>query len=118
VIEYLSLRNITGLSDSGFVDLTLYDFISSMVLTFRQVPKRQHHVYRHTGIDNILDDLRAPDLERRAIAKIVRDTGGLISSGTRAREGESRNDFLKDGYTHDSSLHCFLKPIAPSLLSA
>jgi hypothetical protein len=41
-------------------------------------------------------------------------TGGSISSGARAREGKSRNVFLKNGFTHDSSLQCFLKPIAPS----
>jgi hypothetical protein len=38
-----------------------------------------------------------------------------MSSGVRAWEGESRNVFLKDEFTHDSSLHCFLKPITPSL---
>jgi hypothetical protein len=44
-------------------------------------------------------------------------TGESISSMARAREGESRNVFLKVGFTHDISLHCFLKPVAPSLPS-
>jgi hypothetical protein len=45
------------------------------------------------------------------------NTGGSISSGARAREAASRNVFLKDGFTHDRSLHCFLKPITLSLPS-
>jgi hypothetical protein len=40
-----------------------------------------------------------------------------ISSCARAQENESRNVFLKDGFIHDSSLHCYLKPITPSLPS-
>jgi hypothetical protein len=36
--------------------------------------KRRHHVYKYTDIDDIPDYLRAPDLERGAIAKIARDT--------------------------------------------
>jgi hypothetical protein len=42
---------------------------------------------------------------------------GSISSGARARKSESINVLLKDGFTHDGSLHCFPKPIAPSLPS-
>jgi hypothetical protein len=38
-----------------------------------------------------------------------------ISSGARAREGKSRNGVLKNGFNYDSSLHCFLRPITPSL---
>jgi hypothetical protein len=45
-----------------------------MTPTFRRVVKYQHHVYRHTNIDNILDYLRAPDLERGSTANIGRDT--------------------------------------------
>jgi hypothetical protein len=60
--------------------LTVYYFIFSMIPTFRRVMKRQHHIYHHSDIDDIIDYLSAPNLERGAIAKISQDTG--IPDGT------------------------------------
>jgi hypothetical protein len=60
--------------------LAVYYFIFLMIPTFRRVVKRQHYIYHHSDIDNILEYLSAPDLEHGAIAKISRDTG--IPDGT------------------------------------
>ena len=46
-----------------------------MIPTFKRVLKRQHHIYTHNEVDDILEYLGAPSLERGAIAKISRDTG-------------------------------------------
>jgi hypothetical protein len=52
-------------------------FILSMIATpiFKRVLKRQHHIYTHDEVDDILDYLSVPVLKRGAIAKIARDTG-------------------------------------------
>jgi hypothetical protein len=44
-----------------------------VIPTFRRVVERQHHIYHHSDIDNILECLSAPNLEHEAIAKISRD---------------------------------------------
>jgi hypothetical protein len=43
----------------------------------------------------------------------------VMSSGDRRTSDprESRDVFLQDGFTHDSSLDCFINPIAASLTS-
>jgi hypothetical protein len=46
-----------------------------MIPTFRRVVKRQYQIYDHSDIDDVLEYLSAPDLERGVIAKISRDTG-------------------------------------------
>jgi hypothetical protein len=51
-----------------------------MIPTFRCIVKRQHHIYKHQEVDNILEYLTTPTLERGAITKIARDTG--IPEGT------------------------------------
>jgi hypothetical protein len=45
-----------------------------MIPTFKRVVKQQHHVYTHKEVDDILDYLTTPSLERGAIARIARDT--------------------------------------------
>jgi hypothetical protein len=55
--------------------LAVYYFFFSMIPTFRQVVKREHHIYRDADIGDILDYVHQPDLERGAIAKIPRDPG-------------------------------------------
>jgi hypothetical protein len=46
-----------------------------MIPTFRRVVARQHHVYQHYQIDDIVEYLGTPPLVRGAMAKIARDTG-------------------------------------------
>jgi hypothetical protein len=41
---------------------------------FKRVVKRQHHIYTHDEVDDVLEYLSLPLLERGAIAKIARDT--------------------------------------------
>jgi hypothetical protein len=52
--------------------LTVYYFIFSMIPTFRRVVTNQHHICHRSDIDDILEYVFAPDLEREAIAKIPR----------------------------------------------
>jgi hypothetical protein len=68
--EYLGVRNLAVLSDSGFIRLTVYYFIFSIIPTFRRVVKRQHHSYHHSDFDGIFEYLSVPDLECGAIAKM------------------------------------------------
>lgn len=46
-----------------------------MIPTFKRVVGRQHHIYKHADVDDILDYLTSNPLERGAISKIARDTG-------------------------------------------
>jgi hypothetical protein len=94
-----------------------------MIPTFRHVVKRQHHIYHHSDIDDIIEYLSAPDLDRGAIAKISRNTGipdstfrdwhrhrlgdknwfSLAEGHPRALKPESEAaiaDFVRDNYTH------------------
>jgi hypothetical protein len=105
--------------------LTVYYFIFSMIPTFRRVVKRQHHICYHSEIDDILEYLSEPNLERGAIAKISRDMGipdGTLCDWHRHRVGEENwfpladdhprvralnpeseaaiPDFIRDNYIH------------------
>jgi hypothetical protein len=46
-----------------------------MIPTFKRVVRRSHHISTHDEIDDLLDYLTMPSLERGTIAKISRDTG-------------------------------------------
>jgi hypothetical protein len=43
--------------------------------TFKRVLKRQHHIYTHDEVDNVLDSPSLPVLKPGAIAKSARETG-------------------------------------------
>jgi hypothetical protein len=97
--EYVAVRNITVLSDPGFMRLTVYYFIFSMIPTFRRVVKHQHH---------ILEYLSATDLERGAIAKISRDTGtpdGTLRDWDRHRMGDENWYPLAEGHLRARALN-------------
>jgi hypothetical protein len=51
-----------------------------MIPTFRRIMKRQHHIYKHQEVHDILECRPTPILERGAITKIARDTA--IPEGT------------------------------------
>jgi hypothetical protein len=62
------------LSGGPFVHFVLSMFATP---TFKHVLKRQHHIYTHDEIDNVLDYLSGTVLKRGVITKIARDTGVL-----------------------------------------
>jgi hypothetical protein len=61
------------LFECGFSERPFPISLSSMIPTFKRVVKRQHHVYTHNEVDDILNYLTTSPLERGSIAKIARD---------------------------------------------
>jgi hypothetical protein len=72
----------------------------SMIPTpkFKRVVKRRHRIYQHREIDDVLEYLSLPLLERGAITKIARDTAVPVQTlrNWRSRRRLDKNWFPLD----------------------